>query len=222
MPPNYRFVKQRQSRSRVGVCVNMKTKFQVLSEEQVKSLNSLINGTEKRTMSYSFVLKEIRKDLKKNGAVDIANTIDENWKRFLELWALQMPHVIYNGSKVPTVVDWVEDPEGKFKLEKAIKSYRYTDDEEVKVEGCTDGRIKREVTCKMMEVITYASGFSKEVPSLDEEGKPITETTTKTFVPKEKSAWGFTKTLVAAFIAATDDLLCELASKVSEPENEDE
>lgn len=188
----------------------MKTKFVALKEEDVKALQSLISTTEKKTLEREFVLRQIRKEIKAtNGA--LAKTIDENWARFCELHAINMPHVVYNGSSKPTIVDWVKDPEGKFKLERAIKEYRHTDDtENTIVDGCFDGRVVRKVEEKQMVVIEFASGFSKEIPDLDADGKPITTTVDATFVPKEKSTWGFTKTMVEAFLAAADDLLLEL------------
>lgn len=192
-------------------CLRMKKNFVALNEETIKALKSLISETEKRTLGYEFVLREIRKDLKAtNGA--LAAKIDANWKRFLELWALQMPHVVYNGHAKPTIVDWVKDPEGKFKLERAIKAYRYTeDDAQTAVDGCFDGRIIRTKQEKATEVITFASGFQKEVASLDEEGNAIVNDVDVELVPKEKSAWGFTTVMVEAFIAAADDLMAELA-----------
>lgn len=191
--------------------VSMKKNYVAIKEEDVKALKTLISETEKRTLDYEFVLREIRKSLK---AADgkLAATIDANWKRFLELHALQMPHVVYNGHAKPTIVDWVKDPENKFKLEKAVKAYRYTeDDEQTIVSGCFEGRIVRTKQEKEMETITFASGFQKEMPSLDEEGNPIVNDVDVTLVPKEKSTWGFTSVMVEAFIAATDDLLAELA-----------
>lgn len=193
--------------------VHMKTNFVVLKEEDVKALKSLISETEKKTLDREFVLREIRKGLKATNS-KLAALIDANWKRFLELQALQMPHVVYNGKSVPTLVDWVKDPEGKFKLEKAIKAYRHTDDEaQTVVDGCFEGRITRLSIEPVKEVITYKSGFTKEVQSYDEEGNPMTEQVEVTLVPKEKSSWGFTKVMVDAFVAAADDLLAELAAK---------
>lgn len=190
--------------------LRMKKNFAAMNEETIKSLKALIQGTEKRTLEYEFVLREIRKDLKQSDAA-LAKTIDENWKRFLELHALEMPHVVYNGHAKPTLVDWVKDTEN-FKLEKAIKAYRYVDDEaQTKVDGCFDGRIVRTKKEKVTEVITFASGFSKEVPSLDEEGNTIENEVDVVLVPKAKSTWGFTSTMVEAFIAAADDLLEELS-----------
>lgn len=187
----------------------MKTTFVKLNEEDVKSLKSLISGTEKRTMDREFVLREIRKDLKSSNA-ELAKVIDANWKRFLELQAFRMPHVVYNGHSMPAICDWVKDSEN-FKLEKAIKSYRYADDEEeTVVEGCFNGRIVRTKEEAVKETITYASGFQKEVASVDENGDPIIQEVEVTLVPKEKSAWGFTNVMVDAFISAVDDLLEEL------------
>lgn len=188
----------------------MKKNFAAMNEETIKSLKALIQGTEKRTLEYEFVLREIRKDLKQSDAA-LAKTIDENWKRFLELHALEMPHVVYNGHAKPTLVDWVKDTEN-FKLEKAVKAYRYVDDEaQTNVDGCFDGRIVRTKKEKVMETIKFASGFEKEVPSLDEEGNTIEQEVCVTLVPKAKSTWGFTSTMVEAFIAAADDLLEELS-----------
>ena len=131
----------------------MKTNFVALKEEDVKALKAMISETEKRTLDREFVLREIRKSLKATNS-KLAGIIDANWKRFLELQALQMPHVVYNGKSTPTLVDWVKDPEGKFKLEKAIKAYRHTDDEaQTIVEGCFEGRITRSSVEPVKEVI---------------------------------------------------------------------
>jgi hypothetical protein len=189
----------------------MKTNYSNLSAESVSSLKSLISSTEKRTLELQFVLKEIRKDLKKSDA-DLANTIDVNWHRFKELHALNMPHVIYNGSKVPTIVDWVEKPQN-YNENKAIKSFRYTGDEEITLcDTCIDGTITREKEVAVKFQITHPSGYTEEVTCKDGDGKPIKQTVNMTLVPKAKSAWGFTETMVLAFIAAADDLLAELAA----------
>lgn len=197
----------------------MKTTFKSLNAETVGNLKSLISNTEKRTLDYTFVLKEIRKDLKKT-ETDLANTIDVNWKRFLELWTLNMPHVMYNGQKKPVVVDWVEKPQN-YNENKAIKSYRYTGDEGITTcETCIDGTIVREKEVAVKFQITHPSGYTEEVTCKDAEGKPIKATNKLTFVPKAKSAWGFTETMVLAFIGAADDLVAELnAAQETEQEN---
>lgn len=195
----------------------MKTKFQTLSSEAVNSLKSLISNTEKRTIELDYVLKEIRKDLKKSDA-DLANTIDKNWKRFKQLHAENMPHIKYNGSKSVTICDWVEKPQN-YNENKAISSYRYTGDETItKCDVCIDGVIvrKKEVAVKFQ--ITHPSGYTEEVTCKDGDGKPIKQTVNMTLVPKAKSAWGFTETMVLAFLAAADDLMTELAEQ-TEQEN---
>lgn len=187
----------------------MKTNFVSLNSETIANLKSLISNTEKRTLEYSYVLKEIRKDLKKSDA-DVANVIDLNWKRFIELWKLNMPHVVYNGKKDVVVVDWVEKPQN-YNENKAIKQYRYTGDETITIpKTCIDGVIVREKEVAVKFQITHPSGYSEEVTCKDADGKPIKQQVNMTLVPKAKSAWGFTETMVLAFIAATDDLLTEL------------
>lgn len=190
--------------------MRMKKNFAAMNEETIKSLKALIQGTEKRTLEYEFVLREIRKDLKQSDAA-LAKTIDENWKRFLELHALEMPHVVYNGHAKPTLVDWVKDSEN-FKLEKAIKAYRYVDDEaQTEVDGCFDGRIVRTKEEDKMIEFTHPSGAKKLYPELDADNNHIKIQVDVVLVPKAKSTWGFTSTMVEAFIAAADDLLEELS-----------
>lgn len=194
----------------------MKTNYVRLSENQVNVVRGLISTAEGKQNEAKVVLKAIRHELKVNSTLEdhvVAVDIDNNWNRFLELWALQMPHVWYNGEKQPTVVDWVKDTEN-FKLKKAIKSYRFTDDEQPQtVANCFNGRVERKTTVNMTEVVTLKSGYELEVPSRDENGDIITTEEVKTFVPKAKSKWGFSKTLVEAFLAAADDLEEELWNK---------
>lgn len=195
----------------------MKTNYQTLSAESVNSLKSLISNTEKRTLEKDFVLKEIRKDLKKSDA-ELANTIDENWKRFKQLHAENMPHIKYNGKKEVVICDWIEKPQN-YDANKAISSYRYTGDESITIcPNCIDGTIVREKEVATKFTIKHPSGYTEEVTCKDSEGKAIKEIVKMTLVPKVKSAWGFTETMVLAFIAAADDLMTELAEK-TEQEN---
>jgi hypothetical protein len=189
----------------------MKTNYQTLSSEAVNSLKSLISNTEKRTIELDYVLKEIRKDLKKT-ETDLANTIDKNWKRFKQLHAENMPHIKYNGKAEVVICDWVEKPQN-YNENKAISEYRYTcDDKTTKCDVCIDGTIVREKEVAVKFQITHPSGYSEEVTCKDADGKPIRKIEKMTLVPKAKSAWGFTETMVLAFIAAADDLLSELAA----------
>lgn len=187
----------------------MKTNYSALSEEAKKAILDLIDNARKESLTLPVVLHGIRKQLKAAGDVEVAKAIEANWKTFNTLFMFQMPHVVYNGTNTPVVVDWVLD-NGKFKLEKAIKSLRYTDDEEVTIDGCSDGRVSRTISKRKTEIVTLASGYELEVPSRDVEGNYINEDEEVVFVPKAKSSWGFTDVVIKAFLAAADDLLVSL------------
>jgi hypothetical protein len=60
-----------------------------------------------------------------------------------------------------------------------------------------------------METIKYASGFEKEVPSVDENGKVIKEKRIVNLVPREKVQWGYTAVVKKAIINAILVWECE-------------
>lgn len=131
----------------------------------------------------------------------------EQRKLFMETFATCMPHVIYNGTgkdKV-VIVDFVEAKENS-NLSKAIKQYRLAGGEIVKPKNCV-GVIETEQEVKKMETVTLASGFEVEVVSRDAEGNVLTEIKKTRLVPREKSVWGYTETVMNALIDALEILV---------------
>ena len=112
-----------------------------------------------------------------------------------------MPHIVEALTGKIVVCDMVEaDPTKEYT--QAFTAYRASVDEDVVVcaSAVTMGQAEREVP--MTETIKYASGFEKEVPSVDAEGKVIKEKRVVNIVPREKTQWGYTKTVKTAIINA--------------------
>jgi hypothetical protein len=119
-----------------------------------------------------------------------------------------MPHIVEAGSGKLVVCDMVEaDPTKEYT--QAFTAYRASVDEDVVTltEAVTMGRAEREVP--MTETIKYASGFEKEVPSVDENGKVIKEKRIVNLVPREKVQWGYTAVVKKAIINAILVWECE-------------
>jgi hypothetical protein len=112
-----------------------------------------------------------------------------------------MPHIVEVGSGKLVVCDMVEaDPEKEYT--QAFCSCRVSVDDEVShyPYAVTMAQAEREVA--KMETIKYASGFEKEVPSVDENGKVIKEKRIVNLVPREKVQWGYTAVVKKAIINA--------------------
>jgi hypothetical protein len=112
-----------------------------------------------------------------------------------------MPHIVEAGSGKLVVCDMVEaDPEKEYT--QAFCSCRVSVDDEVSnfPSAVTMAQAEREVA--KMETIKYASGFEKEVPSVDENGKVIKEKRIVNLVPREKVQWGYTAVVKKAIINA--------------------
>jgi hypothetical protein len=112
-----------------------------------------------------------------------------------------MPHIIEAGSGKLVVCDMVEaDPEKEYT--QAFCSCRVSVDDEVSSYPCAVTMAQAEREVAKMETIKYASGFEKEVPSVDENGKVIKETRVVNLVPREKVQWGYTAVVKKAIINA--------------------
>ena len=112
-----------------------------------------------------------------------------------------MPHIVEAGSGKLVVCDMVEaDPEKEYT--QAFCSCRVSVDDEVSnyPSAVTMAQAEREVA--KMETIKYASGFEKEVPSVDENGKVIKEKRVVNLVPREKTQWGYTSVVKRALLKA--------------------
>ena len=180
-----------------------------LSEDQIKAIKTWAKNAKETSEQLNVVLNGIKRQLSKDTESNaVAKLINANWNDFKGLFMYQMPHVVWNGTKTVVPCDWVEAKENS-KLDKAIRAYRYGENA-VKLDVCV-GHIEGDVEKTVMELITFKSGFTKEVPSLDENGEQIKQTVRVKLVPREKTAWGYTETVINAFIAATDELLAELA-----------
>ena len=119
-----------------------------------------------------------------------------------------MPHIVEAGSGKLVVCDMVEaDPEKEYT--QAFCSCRVSVDDEVSnyPSAVTMAQAEREVA--KMETIKYASGFEKEVPSVDENGKVIKEKRVVNLVPREKVQWGYTAVVKKAIINAILVWECE-------------
>lgn len=119
-----------------------------------------------------------------------------------------MPHIVEAGSGKLVVCDMVEaDPSKEYT--QAFCSCRVSVDDEVSnyPSAVTMAQAEREVA--KMETIKYASGFEKEVPSVDENGKVIKEKRVVNLVPREKVQWGYTAVVKKAIINAILVWECE-------------
>lgn len=119
-----------------------------------------------------------------------------------------MPHIVEAGTGKLVVCDMVEaDPEKEYT--QAFCSCRVSVDDEVSnyPSAVTMAQAEREVA--KMETIKYASGFEKEVPSVDENGKVIKEKRIVNLVPREKVQWGYTAVVKKAIINAILVWECE-------------
>lgn len=112
-----------------------------------------------------------------------------------------MPHIVEAGTGKLVVCDMVEaDPEKEYT--QAFTECRPTVDDEATKYPCAVTMAQAEREVAKMETIKYASGFEKEVPSVDENGKVIKEKRLVNLVPREKTQWGYTKTVKQAIINA--------------------
>ncbi len=184
----------------------------MMTEQMTANFDNLFERVQKKECSLYAVLDKVADELVKDklfGTIyaDIIgrNKKDKQRSIFKEALVTQLPHVTYNGKHGKTVaVDWVE-PNEKSVIEPNIKSYRYSAETEiVKVDTCV-GSITAEVEKPRMEVHQYESGFVKEIPALDAEGKSIKDKVEVTLIPREKGIWGFTKEVSTA-IKATINL----------------
>lgn len=119
-----------------------------------------------------------------------------------------MPHIIEAGTGKLVVCDMVEaDPEKEYT--QAFCSCRPSVDDEVSNYPCAVTMAQAEREVAKMETIKYASGFEKEVPSVDENGKVIKEKRIVNLVPREKVQWGYTAVVKKAIINAILVWECE-------------
>jgi hypothetical protein len=122
-------------------------------------------------------------------------------KDMFDKFLYAMPHIVEAGSGKLVVCDMVEaDPEKEYT--QAFTECRPTVDDDATKYPCAVTMAQAEREVAKMETIKYASGFEKEVPALDENGKVIKEKRLVNLVPREKTQWGYTKTVKQAIINA--------------------
>jgi len=193
-------------------CPKCRVQMKNLSDEQIKRIKVWAKNAKEESEKLTVVLNGIKKQLSKDTeSNDVAKCIDANWKEFVGLFMLNMPHVVYNGTKTPVVVDWVEAKETS-NLQKAFRQYRYfgediTTPTNAAGEVTCVGSIEREKEVQKTIDFTHPSGYVQTIPMRDAEGKIITESVMTKFVVREKSIWGYTDTVVSAFINAADELV---------------
>lgn len=181
-----------------------------LTDEQVQGIRNWGKSAKEASEKLTVVLNGIKRQLsKEKGSNEIAKLIDAHWKEFVAEFMHQMPHVVWNGSKQAVVCEWVESKDDKPK--KAFRQYRYFGEEisyPTNAAGEIEavGSIEREIEKTAKEVITFASGWSMEVPSRDSDGNVQKTKVCTKLVPREKNVWGYTDTVIDAFIAAADKL----------------
>ena len=183
-----------------------------LSEEQVKRIKVWAKTAKEESEKLSVVLNGIKKQLSKDTeSNEVAKKIDANWKEFVGLFNLCMPHVVYNGTKTPVVVDWVEAKDTS-NLLKAFRQYRFFGEDitiptNANGEVVCVGSIEREKDEQKTIDFTHPSGYVQKIPLRDAEGKIITEKVMTKYVIREKAIWGYTDTVINAFISAADELM---------------
>ena len=199
----YQLLKQQQSRSRVGVCI-------IMTNESRESLKKLFTENANKQLSLSTVISTSIAALKKGSMSDrlYAELVGKGKERshFISLFMEQMPHVTWNGKKKITVVDWVECKDTEKAL-RAFREYRLAG-EIVDLSGkeCMSIISVEKDGIKVMESVKLASGFIITVPSRDAEGNYIITKATVKYIPREKVIWGYTETVMNAFIKALEVL----------------
>lgn len=191
------------------------------------SMDKVCNAIKKRMKSG----KDIKDENKQKVGFDYdyevgklyAELVDKNWKLVMGFTRKNMPHVIFNGDTEPTVCDFVKIDD-KSKAKRFFKVYQTVEyqgkgkdrkrvAERHDLEGETSNVIFVSTTENKTETVTLASGWPIEVPSRDEKGNIITKTVEVMMMPREKGVWGFSETLVDAFIQAIEDLEVYLAEE---------
>lgn len=178
-----------------------------MTNEQKQNLAKVFDANANKQLDFETVINTTAKalitDFLTKSWVEsiVGKSGDETRKKFRETVAYFMPHYVLNGTDKVIVCDFVEANDSN-KLSKAIRQFRYSVDHEVEKGFCT--YVEVEVEEKKMEKVVLGSGWEMEVVSRDKEGKVMTETIKKQFVPRKKSVWGYTKDVKTAIINAIE------------------
>lgn len=181
-----------------------KAMFNEVAEQEMGLAKVISNVRAKILHSEKYsVLKELYADV-------IGESRSEERKTFTDAVLRHSSYYVENGTDTMIACDWVKCPEDDNE-HRQIRKYHYLKgDVDIceKLDTCVD-RISVEVEVEKTETITYASGFTKEVPALDAEGKKITEKGMMSYIPRKKTQWGYTADTLNAIIAALDELVGE-------------
>lgn len=191
-----------------------------MTNESRESLKALFTANANKQLSLSNVISTSIAALRKGSTSDklYAELVGKGKTRshFIALFMEQMPHVTWNGSKKSTVVDWVECKDTE-KAHKAFREYRLAGEPVVDLKGkeCLSIVEVEKDGVKVMESVKLASGFVITVPSRDVEGNYILQKKNIKLIPREKTVWGYTETVMDAFIAALEVLENEPKAEVA-------
>lgn len=197
--------------------------YKHLSAEDVKAIKTWAKNAKEASEKLTVVLNGIKRQMSKtNGENKTAKCVDKNWKEFVEEFNNQMPHIVKAGTKKIVPCDWVKATD-KTKFNVFFSEYRVAGEELVNFGGeeLPNGKISYKtgsfIMGKYEEVqkikFVHPSGHEEEIPEKDKDGNVITKTVECKFVPREKTAWGYTETVVNAFIAAADEIMEREANK---------
>ena len=169
-------------------------------------ISSIFEKQAEKNLSVSKVFGEVYKAMKENaeltgGIYSYFFKDAESKKDLFARFLYAMPHVVYAGTDKIVCVDFVEaDPTKKYTQAFVEARCDVEDEVHTYATAVTMAQAEREVN--VMETIIYASGFTKEVPSYDAEGKLIKETRKVNVVPREKTQWGYTSVVKRALLKA--------------------
>lgn len=201
----------------------MKT-YKHLSEEDVKTIKKWAKSAKEASEQLNVVLNGIKRQMSKlNAENKTAKVIDANWKEFKEEFMFQMPHVVYPGVRKLVPCDWVKaNDRTKFNVffvefrEAGKECFTFGTSEDGSNNSASYIKGTEEVPDKVK--FTHPSGYVEEIDAKDADGNLITKTVECKLVPREKTAWGYTETVINAFCAAADELLDR--KKATEETNE--
>lgn len=180
-----------------------------MTNESREAIKQLFRANADKQLSLSNVISTSIEALRKGDKYGqlYADLVGKGTKRshFIALFMDCMPHVTFNGEKKITVVDWVECKDVE-KAHRAFREYRIAGQNAVTLTECKSIVAVEQDGVKVYESVKLASGFTITVPSRDSEGNYIVEKRTINYVPREKSVWGYTETVLGAFLSALEIL----------------
>lgn len=201
----------------------------MLTEEQKKNIARVFDANADKQLSLEKVLNTTKQAmstdmLTKSWAEDVIGADrTPTRKHFREVFNQFMPHYVENGTDEVIVCDLIKVKKPEDLLSKTIRQYRASVDSEiVKLDVCANCiELSEEKQAKETKTVKLDSGYEMDVEldSFDKEGKPIMETVKTQYVPRKKSAWGYTKDVKTALIKAIEFIEEEMTAPKSAQEN---